>query len=67
MKRHSSNRAIFVLECPWELDDGDSNRSSVLPFVEGVAKFAGDTEICHANFYDESSFKKALDCLCKSK
>ncbi len=64
--RHSSNRAILVLESPWELDEFDSNRTSVLPFVEGVAKYAGDTEVFHANFYDESSFKKALACLCKS-
>jgi hypothetical protein len=63
--RHSSNRAILVLESPWELDGLDSNRTSVLPFVEGVAKYAGDTEVFHATFYDESSFKKALACLCK--
>lgn len=66
-RRHSSNRAILVLESPWELDGSDSNRTSVLPFVEGVAKYAGDTEVFHANFYDESSFKKALACLCKSR
>lgn len=67
MKKHSANRAIFVLESPWELDDGDANRTSVLPFVEGVAKFAGDTEVYHANFYDKNSFSKALECLCKMK
>lgn len=66
-KKHSSNRAILVLEAPWELDDSDSNRSSVMPFVEGIAKYAGDTEVYHANFYDKSSFGKALDCLCKAK
>lgn len=55
-KRHSSNRAILILESPWELDYSDSNRTSVLPFVEGVGKLAGDTEVYHANFYDKNSF-----------
>lgn len=67
MKKHNSNRAILVLEAPWELDDSDSNRSSVMPFVEGIAKYAGDTEVYHANFYDKSSFKKALNYLCKAR
>jgi len=67
MRRHSSNRAILVLESPWGLDSDDTNRSSVLPFIEGVAKLAGDTEVYHANFYDKSSFIKALDCLCKRR
>ncbi|GAB7228248.1 TPA: hypothetical protein RQK50_003199 [Vibrio vulnificus] len=67
MLYESQNSAILVLESPWELDEGDSNRSSVLPFVEGVAKMLGDTEVYHANFYDKSSFNKALDCLCKKK
>lgn len=66
-KKHSANRAILVLEAPWELDNSDSNRTSVTPFVDGIAKYSGDTEIYHANFYDKSSFKKALDCLCKTK
>lgn len=65
--RQHTNKAILILESPWELDDGDANRSSVLPFVEGVAKIVGDIEVFHANFYDKSSFKKALDCLCKTK
>lgn len=65
MKRvHKSSRAILVLECPWSLDTTDSNRASVLPFVEGIAKFAGDLEVYHANFYDKSSFEKALKYLC---
>ncbi|WP_332879564.1 hypothetical protein [Massilia sp. S19_KUP03_FR1] len=66
-KKHSSNRAIFILESPWELDDGDANRSSVLPFIEGIAKYAGDVEVLHANFYDKSSFKKALGFLSKKR
>ncbi|GGY46526.1 hypothetical protein [Pseudoduganella albidiflava] len=67
MKKPHASRAILVFESPWELDGSDANRSSVLPFVEGVAKYAGDTEVFHANFYDESSFDKALDCLCKTR
>lgn len=63
----NSNRAILVLESPWGLDEADSNRSSVLPFIEGIAKCEGNMEVCHANFYDTKSFKQALDCLCKSK
>ncbi|WP_298722491.1 hypothetical protein [uncultured Oceanisphaera sp.] len=66
-KQHSSNRAILILESPWELDCNDSNRTSVTPFVEGIGKLAGDTEVYHANFYDKSSFIKALNCLCKRK
>lgn len=66
-KEHSTRRAIFILESPWELDNGDANRTSVLPFIEGVGKFSGDVEIFHANFYDKSSFKKALSCLAKTR
>jgi hypothetical protein len=66
MKRQHSGRAIIVLEAPWELDDKDANRTSVLPFIEGIAKLAGDTEVLHANFYDKSSFGNALKCLCKA-
>lgn len=66
-RNHRSTRAILVLECPWELDQRDSNRTSVLPFVEGIAKYAGDTEVYHANFYDEVSFKAALRCLARSR
>ncbi|CAM5431468.1 hypothetical protein [Alcaligenes phenolicus] len=61
---HNANQAILVLECPWILDEQDSNRSSVLPFVEGIAKMAGGTDVFHANFYDKNSFIKALSILC---
>lgn len=65
-KKYKSNRrAILILESPWELDSADTNRSSVLPFVEGIAKLAGNTDVFHANFYDAKSFKQALDCLLK--
>lgn len=65
MNRYLSRRAILVLESPWELDETDANRTSVLPFVEGVGRLAGDTVIHYANFYDKSSFQKGLECLCK--
>lgn len=57
--------AIIVLENPWELDPTDAHRSSVLPFIEGVAKFHEDTRVYYANFYDKKSFQTALDILCK--
>lgn len=66
-KLHRAHRAILVLECPWELDQFDCNRTSVLPFIEGVAKYAGDTEVYHANFYDKNSFTKALECLTRCR
>lgn len=66
-REHRATRAILVLESPWELDEHDSNRTSVLPFIEGVAKYAGDTEVYHANFYDKRSFDKALALLCRSR
>lgn len=60
----SDNNAILVLESPWEFG-ADPNRTSVLPFVEGIAKLHGNTEVYFANFYDDKSFEKALDCLCR--
>lgn len=65
MSRFLSKRAILVLESPWELDETDANRSSVMPFVEGVGRLAGDTVVHYANFYDKKSFEKGLECLCK--
>lgn len=65
MSKYRTNRAIIVLEAPWELDPDDANRTSVLPFIEGIAKLTGYTEVHYANFYDEGSFQMALDCLCK--
>jgi hypothetical protein len=67
MTRKHANRAIIVLESPWELDKNDANRSSVLPFIEGVAKLAGDMDVLYANFYDESSLLKAGARLAKSR
>lgn len=62
-RRGSSTNAILVLESPWELDEKDNNRSSVVPFMQGIAKYTGDTEVFHANFYDKKSFDYALDCI----
>ncbi|QLJ10127.1 hypothetical protein [Pseudoalteromonas sp. JSTW] len=62
-RRGSSSNAILVLESPWGLDENDNNRSSVVPFMQGIAKFTGDTEVFHANFYDKKSFDFALDCI----
>ena len=67
MRKSKSSRAILILESPWQLDDADSNRSSVIPFIEGIAKLVGDTEVFYANFYDLPSFRKAFECLCKVK
>ncbi|MDY0963752.1 MULTISPECIES: hypothetical protein [Massilia] len=58
--------AILVLESPWGLDERDANRSSVKPFIEGMAKYAGDIEVCHTVFYDEDSFEDGLEKLCKT-
>lgn len=65
MSKRYASRAILVLESPWELDERDSNRSSVIPFIDGVAKITGDTDVHYANFYDKKSFEMALQCLCK--
>ena len=49
------------------MDDSDSNRSSVRPFVEGTARIEPDVDVYSANFYDKSSFGLALESLCKVK
>ncbi|WP_306397220.1 hypothetical protein [Telluria beijingensis] len=58
--------AILVLESPWGLDKRDANRSSVRPFIEGMAKYSGDVEVCHTVFYDEYSFEDGLKKLCRT-
>lgn len=63
----SNKNAILVLESPWKLDEHDAHRSSVLPFVQGIAKMHGNTEVYCLNFYNKSSFDLALDCLCRQK
>ena len=65
MSQHRSRRAILILEAPWELDPDDANRTSVLPFIQGIAKLTNDTEVHYANFYEEDSFEIALNHLCK--
>lgn len=62
-----NKNAILVFESPWKLDDYDANRSSVLPFVQGIAKMHGDTEVYSLNFYNKKSFEIALECLCRQK
>ena len=57
MSRYQSRLAIVVLESPSELDETDSNRTSVLPFIKGIGKLTGDTAVHYANFYDKSSFR----------
>ncbi|MGZ8945237.1 MAG: hypothetical protein ACXW1W_07385 [Methylococcaceae bacterium] len=59
------SRAILVFEGPWGLDEFDQNRSSVLPFVEGIAKCNHNVEVFHTRFYDLNSFKLALQELTK--
>lgn len=67
MPINSNKNAILVLESPWKLDDHDAHRSSVLPFVQGIAKMHGNTEVYCLNFYNKSSFDVALECLCRQK
>ncbi len=62
-----TSRAILVFEGPWSLDEYDQNRSSVLPFVEGIAKYSHSVEVFHTRFYDLKSFKSALQELTKVK
>lgn len=67
MSKSNNKNAILVLESPWKLDDHDAHRSSVLPFVQGIAKMHGNTEVYCLNFYNKASFNVALECLCRQK
>lgn len=55
--------AVLVLEGPWNIYDGDINRSSVQPFFEGMAKQFDNVEILHSRFYDAHSFRVAFAAL----
>ncbi len=55
-----SKRAVLILEGPWNMDKHDANRSSVLPFFEGMAKQFHDVEVIYSRYYDLSSFRLAL-------
>lgn len=55
------NKTILVLEAPWGLDDKDINRSSVQPFVDGIAKLQSNITVHYTRFYDLNSFRLALD------
>ncbi len=57
----SYRSAVLIMEGPWNLDDGDRNRSSVLPFFEGMAKQFSDVDIVHSRYYDLHSFRVAFD------
>lgn len=56
--RHAS-RAILVLESPWALYDNDANRSSVIPFVQGVAKLTGDTDVHHPALFTRALIERS--------
>ena len=56
-----SKRAVLILEGPWNMDQHDANRSSVLPFFEGMAKQFHDVEVIYSRYYDLRSFRLALE------
>ncbi|MDZ5604353.1 hypothetical protein SJI00_16390 [Pseudomonas sp. RP23018S] len=55
--------AVLILEAPWDIYEGDINRSSVEPFFQGLAKQTNDVDILHSRFYDASSFRSAFKVL----
>lgn len=57
MKRKS---AVLIFEGPWRIYDNDVNRSSVLPFFEGMAKQFDNVEIIYSRYYDLHSFRAAF-------
>lgn len=59
--------SVLILEAPWNIYEGDINRSSVEPFFQGLAKQSNDVEILHSRFYDVSSFRLAFAALSKHK
>lgn len=59
---HDKN-AVLILEAPWNIYEGDVNRSSVEPFFQGLAKQSNDVEIMHSRFYDVRSFRLAFSAL----
>lgn len=58
-------RAVLIFEGAWELYETDINRSSVLPFFEGMARCHPDVEIIHTRFYDKRGFASAFQALCQ--
>jgi len=56
-------KAVVILEGPWDLYRNDINKSSVLPFFDGMAKSFNDVEILHSRYYDKKSFDLALYAL----
>lgn len=59
--------AVLILEAPWNIYEGDINRSSVEPFFQGLAKQSYDIEILHSRFYDVRSFRLAFAALSNHK
>lgn len=51
---------LLVLEQPWWPPKDDPKRSSVLPFLEGIARF-NNIELRYSTFYDAQGFKLALE------
>lgn len=51
--------SVIVLESPWEPDNHDANRLSVIPFAQGVANIVFG-KFFSATFYDAKSLSFAL-------
>jgi hypothetical protein len=59
-----SNKAILILEnIWWDLSERDGNKTSVLPFFEGISRRNEDVQIYYMTFVDAKSFEKSLDHL----
>lgn len=52
--------AVLIFEGPWRIYNNDVNRSSVLPFFEGMAKQFDNIEVIHSRYYDLQSFRAAF-------
>lgn len=53
--------ALIILERPWGNGTSHNNRASVLPFFQGLQQLNGDFDLFHSQFYEEKSFKIALN------
>lgn len=64
--------ALLVAESPWYTPNVNQGAASSLPFFEGVKKLNNDRatdrrfNIYHCNFYDNSSFDRAIEHLAKA-
>jgi hypothetical protein len=65
--------ALLVAESPWWTPKENSGEASSLPFFQGIQKLLdteeapGQFRVYSANFYDSSSFKKAIEHLTHTK